>query len=307
MPYKVGYAPRGGSQCSVCTNKSAKAIPAGDLQFGVFYVNDGQEQLTWRHLFCVNSTQMKNIAKVYPFGKGIVDYDTLTETDQGKIKNFFEQYTGPLNSFEDALKAQGRRYTFAEESEIQPAPSERAKSPVEGSEVEGPAWGLSEPRSPSTSSAAPPLSATPSVAPPRYNARAVASNQRPYRPSVETSGASFSNQERDDLTISELGLSLVDLDIATARVEHAAAVVGVERAKKKSVEWELSRFRRRSETSGFSTPMHEQVEGLELQVIQAELKVAEAESKLAEARIRKEEAKRAVIALQLAEVRKEGK
>lgn len=123
----------------------------------------------------------------------------------------------------------------------------------------------------------------------------------------------------------------MDLEIATARVEHAAAVVGVEKAKKKSVEWELSRFRRRSETSGFSTPMHEQVEGLELQVrsrdfkadwsfarraqrvltlaqvIQAELKVAEAESKLAEARIRKEEAKRSVIALQLAEVRKEGK
>lgn len=71
-----------------------------------------------RHLFCVNSTQMKNIAKVYPFGKGLVDYDTLIETDQVKIKNYFEQYTGPLNSFEDALKAQGRRYTFAEESEM---------------------------------------------------------------------------------------------------------------------------------------------------------------------------------------------
>lgn len=61
---------------------------------------------------------MKNIAKVYPFGKGITDYDTLMEHDQIKLKNLFEHYTGPLNSFEDALRAQGRKYSFAEESEL---------------------------------------------------------------------------------------------------------------------------------------------------------------------------------------------
>ncbi|KAG8964507.1 hypothetical protein FRC05_003788 [Tulasnella sp. 425] len=309
MPYKVGYAPRGGSQCSVCTNKSAKAIPAGDVQFGVFYINDGREQLTWRHLACVNSTQMKNIAKVYPFGKGITDYDTLNEDDQIKIKNLFEHYTGPLNSFEDALRAQGRKYSFAEESEFQSQapPSERSRSPVEESEVVGATWGITEPRSPGSSSAAIPLSASPSVAPHKYKPNGGYSNRSNGRPSVETSGSKFLDQEREDLTISELGLSLVDLDIASARVEHAASVVDVEKAKKKSVEWELNRLRRRNEASGSSTPMQEHLEGLELQVIQGDLKVAEAQSKLADARIRKAEAKRAVIALQLTQAGREAK
>lgn len=171
-------------------------------------------------------------------------------------------------------------------SQSQAPPSERATSPVEESEVVGATWGVSEPRSPGSSSAAMPLSATPSVAPPKYKPNGGYSNRPNGRPSVETSGSKFLNQEREDLTISELGvsppvhvrillqidsriplqLSLVDLDIASARVEHAASVVDVEKAKKRSVEWELNRLRRRSETSGSSTPIQEHLEGLELQV-----------------------------------------
>ncbi|KAG9018609.1 hypothetical protein FRB90_011216 [Tulasnella sp. 427] len=276
-----------------------KAIPAGEIQFGVFYLNGGDEQLTWRHLHCVNSTQMKNIAKVYPFGKGIVDYDTLREDDQEKIKNYFEQYTGPLNSFQDALRAQGRKYSFAEESELQAAPSERSKSPpAEETEGVGPSWGA-EPRSPSQASAAPPLSATSSGAPPRYH-QTYSGRYRPQQ-TLETGSANLSRQERDDLTISQLGLSLVDLDIATARMDHAASVVDVEKAKQKRFEWELGRLQGRIQANGPSSQLQEQIESLELQVIQAELRVAEAQSKLAEARIQKEVAKRAVIALQLTE------